>query len=193
MFEISALWIQASWMQAFLKKYEIVPSGHNDGSRKRSLSRDCDAWAALHWRQPNAFYLMFRSEIKLEDTYYAKYWRQPNTLFLMFIFETSWKILIINIVDNKPCLNHFDQCLVVMYIVRGQSQIQNPLPLYSATWAPVEFQSSPSGIVWKTALGHLKWEFKSARASSWKNLQKMVTLSPLARNDDLILPISFSR
>ena len=115
MFEISALWIQACWMQAFLKKYEIVPSGHNDGSRKRSLSRDCDAWATLHWRQSNAFYLMFRCEISwVILTYYAMYWRQPNTLFLMFIFETSWKILIINIVDNKPCLNYFDQCLVAM-------------------------------------------------------------------------------
>ena len=101
MFEIAALWIQASWMQALLKKYEIVPSGHNDGSRKPSLSRDCDAWAALHWRQSNAFYLMFRCEISwririllcVEDSpihfFWCSYLRQVAKYLLSTLLTTS--------------------------------------------------------------------------------------------------------
>ena len=97
MFEIAALWIQASWMQALLKKYEIVPSGHNDGSRKPSLSRDCDAWAALHWRQPNALYLMFRCDIswriRIEDSpihfFWCSYLRQVAKYLLSTLLTTS--------------------------------------------------------------------------------------------------------
>ena len=97
MFEIAALWIQASWMQAFLKKYEIVPSGHNDGSRKHSLSRDCDAWAALHWRQSNALYLMFRCDIswriRIEDSpihfFWCSYLRQVAKYLLSTLLTTS--------------------------------------------------------------------------------------------------------
>ena len=97
MFEIAALWIQASWMQALLKKYEIVPSGHNDGSRKHSLSRDCDAWAALHWRQSNALYLMFRCDISwripIEDSpihfFWCSYLRQVAKYLLSTLLTTS--------------------------------------------------------------------------------------------------------